>query len=171
MAGEVRPGLKDFQQLSNENHLIQGASEPSAPLVSDRASSLYNVLIGFVLLLHNRGGGLKTDDEGTCPDPSLSASIHFNNVAMLLLRPQSGPVRCGLERHQDTHSGLWCGSMAGLQEASRQQITNVHVGPFPRLELSKYFVISKPFIAQTLLSSKLCLRNLLCRRTLQVPSG
>lgn len=60
MAGEVRPGLKDFQQLSNENHLIQGAPEPSAPLVSDRAFSLYKVLIGFVLLLHNRGEGLKT---------------------------------------------------------------------------------------------------------------
>ena len=98
---------------------------------------------------------------------------------MSLLYPQCGPVKCGLELHQDTHSGLWHGLTGDPQKASGKQTADVRRGPFqipqrsqPNSVTSKlYSVISKPFLSQTLFPSKLFLWNLLYVRSLQVLSG
>lgn len=49
---------------------------------------------------------------------------------MSLLYPQCGPVKCGLEFHQDTHSGLWHGLTGDPQKASGKQTADVRRGPF-----------------------------------------
>lgn len=49
---------------------------------------------------------------------------------MSLLYPQCGPVKCGLELLQDTHSGLWPGSTGGPQKAPGKQTADVHRSPF-----------------------------------------
>ena len=84
-----------------------------------------------------------TYDEGTCLAASLRKAVPkhqiphiFNNAVMLLLCPQSGPVKCGLELQQDTHSRLWHGSVSDPQEASRKQTANLHMAPFQISELS-----------------------------------
>lgn len=77
---------------------------------------------------------------------------------MLLLCPE-WPVRRGLERHQDFHSGLWWGSAGGPQAASGQRTTKVRVAPFPIPELSQS-VLSFPDLPRHRLSSKLFRWNL-----------
>ena len=49
---------------------------------------------------------------------------------MSLLCPQCGPVKCGLEFHQDTHSGLWHWLASGPQKASGKQTADVCRAPF-----------------------------------------